>query len=170
VKFGPGGADVEVKNAEERQAEADAFIQTWGATIKEGPQPMYVPSKDFIFLPAWKDFHGQHEFYATAFHEGIHWTGHKSRLDRDLRNRFGTAEYAAEELIAELGAAFIAAEFGFDVVDNSASYIASWIKLLKEDPKAIFTAASAAQKAVNWLRGKALAEEAPAEEKVLEAA
>lgn len=150
--------DVVVKNESERMEEADAFIQTWGANFREGPQAMYVPSQDFIFSPPWKDYRNHVAYYATLFHEGAHWTGHKSRLNRDLKNRFGTAEYAAEELIAELAAAFLCAEFGFDVVDNSAAYISSWIKMLKEDPKAIVTAASQAQKAADFLRGKALYE------------
>lgn len=139
-------------NSAQREALADAFINSTGAKIVDGERPCYIPSLDIIQLPKWEEFHGNHQFYATTFHELVHWTGDKTRCDRDLRGRFGTAAYAAEELVAELGAAFIAAEFGFDVVDNSASYIASWIRLLKDDPRAIFTAASKAQQAVNFLR------------------
>jgi len=76
----------------------------------------------------------------VAFHELGHWTGHKSRLDRDLKNRFGSRNYAAEELIAELVAAFLCAEFGFDGDVRNAGYIASWIELLKADKWAFFTA------------------------------
>jgi len=76
----------------------------------------------------------------VAYHELVHWTAHKSRLDRDLKNRFGSRNYAAEELIAELGAAFLCAEFGFNGDVRSAGYIASWIELLKADKRAIFTA------------------------------
>lgn len=146
-------------NKDEREAAADAFIKASGADFREGVgRPSYIPSKDFIAMPSWKEFHGHSEFYATGFHELGHWTGHKTRLDRDLSKRFGTQQYAAEELIAELASSFLCAEFGFDNEDNSAAYIATWIKLLKEDPKAIFTAAAAAQKAADYLRGKALAE------------
>jgi antirestriction protein ArdC len=71
-----------------------------------------------------------------------HWSGHKSRLDRDLKNRFGSQTYAAEELIAELGAAFLCAEFGFDGDVRNAGYIATWIELLKADKREFFTACS----------------------------
>src|SRR6185369_9152954 len=94
----------------------------------------------------------------TAYHELVHWTGHKSRLNRDLKNRFGAREYAAEELIAELGAAFLSAEFGFDGDVRNAGYIATWIDLLKSDKRAFFTACSKASKAVDYLRGLALAD------------
>ena len=95
-----------------------------------------------------------------AFHELSHWPGHKSRLDRDLKNRFGSRQYAAEELIAELGAAFLCAEFGFDGDVRSAGYIGNWIELLKADKRAFFTACSQASKAAEYLRGLALAEPA----------
>ena len=159
IRFGRH-ADVTPKNKEQREEAADAFLRACGATIETAPgTPCYIPGLDKIRLPDWNDFHGQNQFYATAFHEYVHWTGHKSQLDRDLTGRFRSASYAAEELVAELGASFLAAEFGFDVVDNSAAYIQNWIKLLREDKKAIFTAASAAQKAVDFLRGKALEED-----------
>lgn len=147
-------------NKEQREYAADAFIKASGADFREGTgKPSYIPSKDCILMPKWTEFHGQTAFYATAFHELAHWTGDKKRLDRDLSGRFKTKAYAAEELIAELAASFLCAEFGFDNEDNSAAYLTSWLLLLKEDPKAIFTAASAAQKAADYLRGKALAEE-----------
>lgn len=158
-------------NQDQREFAADGFIKASGADFREGVgKPCYIPSKDFISMPAWTEFHGHNEFYATAFHELAHWTGHKTRLDRDLKNRFGTKEYAAEELVAELTAAFLSAEFSFDHTDNGAAYIKSWIELLKEDKKAIFTAASAAQKAADYLRGKALEDTAAEDEAELEAA
>src|SRR5437870_2175004 len=86
--------------------------------------------------------------------------GHKSRLDRDLKTRFGAREYAAEELVAELGAAFLSAEFGFDGDVRNAGYIASWIELFKADKRAFFTACSKASKAADYLRGLALSEPA----------
>src|ERR1700710_386465 len=89
-----------------------------------------------------------------------HWTGQKARLDRDLKNRFGSRNYAAEELIAGLGAAFLCAEFGFDGDVRNAGYIANWIELLKADKRAFFTACSQAAKAAEYLRGLALAEAA----------
>jgi len=97
-------------------------------------------------------------FYATSFHELGHWSGHKSRLDRDLTNRFGNRAYAAEELVAELASAFLCAEFGINKEVRHASYIANWIELLRADDRAFFTAASQAQKAADYLRGLALTE------------
>jgi antirestriction protein ArdC len=131
-----------------------------GAHIRDGHgEAFYVPSQDFISLPAFNAFRGADHFYNTAFHELTHWTGHKSHLDRDLRNRFGSNNYAAEELIAELGAAFLCAEFGFDGDLRHAGYVANWIALLKSDKRAFFTAASRASKAADYLRELAFADQ-----------
>lgn len=153
------GGYVAPRNQDQREADADAFIHSTGADFREGTgAPCYVPSKDFISLPAFAAFNSRPAFYATSFHELTHWTGAKSRLDRDLANKFGTHAYALEELVAELGAAFLCAEFGFDIVSRSAAYLDGWIKACKENPRAIFTAASKASKAAEYLRGLALAE------------
>ena len=109
-------------------------------------------------MPAFETFKGADHFYGTVFHELTHWTAHGSRLDRDLKNRFGSGSYAAEELIAELGAAFLCAEFGFDGDLRHAGYIGHWIELLKADKRAFFTACSQASKAADYLRGLALSE------------
>jgi antirestriction protein ArdC len=109
-------------------------------------------------MPAFAGFKGADHFYNVTFHELTHWSGHKSRLDRDLKNRFGSRNYAAEELIAELGAAFLCAEFGFDGDVRNAGYIGNWIELLKADKRAFFTACSQASKGADYLRGLALAE------------
>lgn len=155
------GKLVRVRNPDGRDELADDFLRSTGADIREGHgDAFYVPSRDFISMPAFEAFNGADHFYNVAFHEVLHWTGHKSRLDRDLKNRFGSRSYAAEELIAELGAAFLCAEFGFDGDIRSAGYIASWIELLKADKRAIFTACSQASKAADYLRGLALAEPA----------
>jgi len=90
------------------------------------------------------------------------WTGHKSRLDRDLRGRFGERAYAAEEFVAELAASFLCADFSIDGEQRHAGYIASWIGLLKADHRAFFTAASKAQAAADYLRGLALRDQKPA--------
>jgi antirestriction protein ArdC len=108
-------------------------------------------------MPAFGAFKGADHFYNVAFHELTHWTAHPSRLDRDLRNRFGSHNYAAEELVAELGAAFLSAEFGFDGDVRNAGYIATWIDLLKADKRAFFTACRRASKAADFLRSMALA-------------
>jgi antirestriction protein ArdC len=118
------GKPMRVRNPEARDELADAFLQSTGADIREGHgEAYYVPSRDFISMPAFSGFRGADHFYNVAFHELTHWTAHKSRLDRDLKNRFGSRHYAAEELIAELGAAFLSAEFGFNGDVRNAGYI-----------------------------------------------
>ncbi len=118
-------------------------------------------ARDFISLPAFEAFKGADHFYNVAFHELTHWTGHKSRLDRDLKHRFGSQAYAGEELTAELGAAFLCAEWGFNNDLRHSGYIATWIDLLRSDKRAFFTACNRASQAADYLRGLALA--APAE-------
>jgi antirestriction protein ArdC len=153
------GKPMRVRNPDTRDGLADGFLRSTGADLREGHgEAYYVPSHDFISMPAFEAFKGADHFYGTAFHELTHWTGHKSRLDRDLKNRFGSRDYAAEELVAELGAAFLCAEFGFDGDVRHAGYIATWIELLKADKRAFWTAASKASKAADYLRGLALAE------------
>jgi antirestriction protein ArdC len=153
------GKPIRVRNPDTRDELADAFLQSTGADIREGHgEAFFVPSRDFISMPAFEAFKGADHFYNVAFHELTHWTGHKARLDRDLKNRFGSRNYAAEELIAELGAAFLCAEFGFDGDVRNAGYIGPWVELLKVDKRAFFTACSQASKAVDYLRGLAIAE------------
>jgi len=148
-----------VRNPDTPDALADDFLRSTGADIREGQgEAYYVPSQDFISMPAFQAFKGADHFYNVVFHELAHWTGHKSRLDRDLKARFGAHTYAAEELVAELGAAFLSAEFGFDGDVRNAGYIATWIELLKADKRAFFTACSKASQAAHYLRGLALAE------------
>jgi len=153
------GKPIRVRNPDARDDLADAFLHSTRADIREGQgDAYYVPSRDFISMPAFAGFKGADHFYNVSFHELTHWTAHKSRLDRDLKNRFGSRQYAAEELIAELGAAFLCAEFGFNGDVRNAGYIANWIELLKADKRAFFTACSHASKAADYLRGLALAE------------
>jgi antirestriction protein ArdC len=148
-----------VRNPDARDDLADEFLRSTGADIRQGQgEAYYAPGADFISLPRFEAFKGADHFYNVAFHELTHWTGHKSRLDRDLKHRFGERAYAAEELVAELGAAFLAAEFSFDGDVRNAGYIASWIDLLRADKRAFFTACNRASKAAEYLRGLALAE------------
>jgi antirestriction protein ArdC len=147
------------RNKDQRDGIADDFLSTTHADIREGHgEAYYIPSQDFISLPAFAAFKNADTFYATTFHELGHWTGAKARLDRDLKGRFGDRAYAAEELVAELCAAFLCAEFDMDGELRHAGYIANWIELLKADKKAFFTACSKAQAAADFLRGLALAE------------
>src|SRR4051794_16834603 len=151
--------DVKPRNRDERDATIDEFLACSGATIREGSgEAYYRPGDDCISLPRFEDFKSAARFYGTAFHEFGHWTGHHSRLDRDLRLRFGERAYAAEELVAELCSAFLCAEFSIDGDLRHAGYIQSWIGLLKADGRAFFTACRKAQAAANYLRGLALAE------------
>lgn len=140
---------------------AERFAAATGARIEEGGEAAcYVPSMDKIRMPDRRRFIGSETrpadeaYYATLFHELIHWSGAKSRLDRDLSGRFGTEAYAMEELVAELGAAFLSSELeisGEPRADH-ACYIANWLKVLKNDKRAIFTAASQASQAATWLQ------------------
>ena len=155
------GKPMRVRNPDIRDELADDFLRSTHADIREGHGEAYfVPSHDFISMPAFQAFKGADHFYNVAFHELTHWTGHKLRLDRDLKHRFGARDYAAEELVAELGAAFLCAEFSFDGDVRNAGYIAKWIELLKADKRALFTACSKASKAADYLRGLALSEPA----------
>jgi antirestriction protein ArdC len=119
-------------------------------------QAYYRPGEDYISIPRFGAFKSAAHFYGVTFHELGHWTGHRSRLDRDLRSRFGERAFAAEELVAEQCAALLSAEFSIDGDIRHAGYIASWIGLLKSDARAFFTACSKAQAAADYLRGLAL--------------
>jgi antirestriction protein ArdC len=153
------GKPMRVRNPDTRDELADEFLRSTGADIREGQgEAFFVPSRDFISMPAFEAFKSADHFYNVAYHELVHWSGHGSRLNRDLKNRFGSRKYGAEELIAELGAAFLCAEFGFDGDLRHAGYIGHWVELLKADKRAFFTACSQASKAADYLRGLALAE------------
>lgn len=141
----------------ERISAAESFVANLGADVRHGgARAFYRPADDFVQMPPAEAFRDQVAYYGTLAHELTHWTGHASRLDRDLRNRFGSEAYAAEELIAELGAAFICAELGIatEPRQDHASYIASWLKVLRDDKRAIFTASSRAQAAADWMNAK----------------
>ena len=104
-------------------------------------------------MPSFSAFRSPEAFYCVLAHELTHWTGAKARLDLDLSGRFGSDAYAMEELVAELGAAFVAGHLGLSPVPRTdhAAYIASWLKVIRSDPRAIITAASRAQAAADYL-------------------
>lgn len=139
----------------ERIESAEAFFARIPATVNHGgDRAYYAPGPDRIRLPPFAAFHDAHGYYATRGHETVHWTSHKSRLDRSFgREKWGDAGYAREELVAELGAAFLAADLGLCIEPrpDHASYIASWIKVLQNDNRALFQAAAHAERAVAWL-------------------
>lgn len=147
-------------NPEQRDADCDAFLVATSADIRHGEGRAYYNQKgDFIMLPPFDTFTSSNGYYATALHELVHWSGSEPRCNRQFGKRFGDKAYAAEELVAELGAAFLCAEFGYDAVTQHAAYIQNWIELLKDDAKAFITAASKASAAVEYLRGLILSDE-----------
>lgn len=130
-----------------------AFIAATKADIRIGGDvASYTPKLDFICMPPEEAFKSREHFLAVTLHECCHWSGHETRLNRDLKPRFYFKAYAAEELIAELGAAFLCAHLGIKGELRHADYIASWIHLLQDDDRAVFTAASHASKAADYLR------------------
>lgn len=141
----------------QRIAHADLFFAETGANVVHGgSKACYIPSTDNIHMPCIDCFRDAESYYATLAHEATHWTCHPSRLAREFgRKRWGDEGYAMEELVAELGAAFLSADLELtpEVRDDHAAYIASWIKVLKDDKRAIFTAASHAQRAADYLHG-----------------
>jgi len=141
--------------AVERIAHADQFFTATGAEIRYGGNRAYYAQElDYIQMPPIEAFTDAEKFYATLAHEAVHATKHPSRLDRDLgRKSWGDAGYAHEELVAELGSAFLCADLELtpEVRDDHASYIASWLEVLKNESRAIFTAAAHAQRAVDFL-------------------
>ena len=131
---------------------AEALIKDTGADFRiGGSRAFYVPSQDFIQVPPQPAFHDQVNYYRTCFHELGHWTGHKSRLDRVIENTKGDKLYAREELVAEMTSAFVCASLSIMPTVRHTDYIGSWLKVLKEDDKAIFRAASLASKAASFL-------------------
>lgn len=133
---------------------AEEFFEALGADVTHGgSRAYYTPAADRIQLPPKESFVNPVAYYATSAHEHVHWTGHEKRCARDLKARFGDAQYAAEELVAELGAAYVCGILGLtnEPREDHAQYVANWLTLLKGDPKAIVTAASKAQQAVDYL-------------------
>jgi len=119
-----------------------------------GDRAFYVPSADYVQVPPQPAFFDQINYYRTCLHELTHATGHPERLGRDLTNPFGSKDYAREELVAEMGSAFLCAALGIVPTVRHADYIAAWLEVLREDNRAIFRAASAASKAADWLLGR----------------
>jgi len=142
-------------NEEQRIEKAEAFFAATGADIRYGGNSAYyVPSQDFVQMPPFESFRDATAFCATLGHEQVHWTSHPKRLNRDFGGkRFGDQAYAMEECVAEIGAAFLCADLGLvpQIREDHAPYVAGWLDCLKQDKRAIFTAASHAQRAVDFL-------------------
>lgn len=144
-------------NPDQPIEQAERFFAATGAKLMHGGNAAYYRmASDHIQMPEFAAFLSAHDYYATLAHESIHWTRHPSRLDRSFdQQRFGDAGYAQEELVAELGAAFLCADLGLALEDrpDHAAYIASWLKALRDDKRAIFTASAHAQRAADYLHG-----------------
>ncbi|WP_257547034.1 ArdC family protein [Sphingopyxis sp. DBS4] len=131
---------------------AEAVIAASGVDFRIGSdRAFYVPAQDYVQVPPQPAFFDQVNYYRTALHELTHATGHASRLDRKLINAFGSKDYAREELVAEMGSAFLCAALGIEPSVRHADYVGSWLEVLREDNRAIFRAASLASKAADWL-------------------
>lgn len=141
----------------DKDANAEAFFAKLPATVRHGGnQAYYNISQDFIQMPSFESFKTPAAYYATRGHESAHWTRHPTRLNREFgRKRFGDEGYAMEELVAEISAAYLCADLGLPpaIRHDHAPYLASWLKVLKNDKWAIFTAAAYAQRAVDFLHG-----------------
>lgn len=141
----------------ERIEHVERFFAATGADIRHGgDRAYYRVDADYVQMPPFEYFEDAESYYATLAHECGHWTRHPSRLDRDFgQKQWGDKGYAMEELVVELGSAFLAADLGItpEVREDHAAYIASWLETLKNDRRAIFIAASLAQKAVDFLNG-----------------
>ena len=141
----------------QRIEQAERFFAATGATVRHGGnQAFYSVTSDAVQMPSFETFRDAESYYATLAHEMTHWTRHPSRLDRSFgRKRFGDEGYAMEELVAELGAAFLSADLGLtpEPREDHAAYIGHWLTVLKNDKRAIFTAASHAQRAADFLCG-----------------
>lgn len=139
----------------ERISAAETFAANTRAEIRlGGNRAYYSVTDDHVRLPPFESFRDVESYYATMLHELTHWTRHETRLNREFgRKRWGDAGYAAEELVAELGAAFLCADLGItpEPREDHAAYLASWLQVLKNDTRAIFTAAAHAQKASDFL-------------------
>ena len=143
---------------------ADRFFAATGAQVRHGgDQAYYALQPDYVQMPPFECFQDPESYYATLAHECTHWTRHPTRLDRDFgRKRWGDDGYAREELVAELGAAFLCADLGLALTPrpDHAGYIASWLKVLKDDRRFIFTAAAQAQRAADYLHSRQAAQAA----------
>jgi antirestriction protein ArdC len=143
---------IEPRQPRKMVLEAEALIGATGADFRiGGDQAFYVPSEDFIRIPNQTAYPDQINYYRTAFHELGHWTGHKTRLERSLTTKFGTVDYAREELVAEMATAFVCASLGIVPTVRHADYISNWLQVLKEDACAIVKAASLASKACDFI-------------------
>ena len=150
------GIEIKPRNIEDKpflnNVDIDNMVLNTGANIKHGGNSAYYrPSEDYINMPVKSDFNDEAGYYATLLHELTHWSGAKHRLDRTKGKRFGDTAYAFEELIAELGSAFLCEKYAVKGDIRHEGYIESWLKALKNDNKMIFSASAYAQKSTDYI-------------------
>jgi len=142
-----------------RVEHAEKFFASLGATIRHGGnRAYYAQEPDYVQMPPFEAFRDAESYYATLAHEATHWTKHPDRLNRDFgRKIWGDEGYSREELVAELGSAFLCADLELrqEPREENAAYIATWLEALKNDNRAIFAAAAHAQRAADYLHQKA---------------
>lgn len=140
--------------------EAESLINKWGdcpEIWKDCDSAYYDPRTDLVCIPNPRTFFNDHQYYSTLFHELVHSTGHKKRIDRHSKmkeHKFGSQDYSQEELVAEMGAAFLCGitNIGKETIENNVAYIKGWIRTFKNDSRILIMAATQAQKAVNYIR------------------
>lgn len=148
--------DIKPVNQEQKIQELEFFFSKTKVEITTGSKAAYFIGLDKIEMPPFESFIDAPSYYATLAHELTHWTRHPKRLDRDFgRKRFGDEGYAKEELVAELGSCFLAADLGLEpeTREDHSAYIQSWLSVLQNDKRFIFSAASYAHKAVEYVHG-----------------
>ena len=150
------GIEIKPRDIEDKpflnNADIDNMVLNTGANIKHGGNSAYYrTSEDYINMPVKSDFNDEAGYYATLLHELTHWSGAKHRLDRTKGKRFGDTAYAFEELIAELGSAFLCEKYAVKGDIRHEGYIQSWLKALKNDNKMIFSASAYAQKSTDYI-------------------
>jgi antirestriction protein ArdC len=152
------GIEIKTRDIEDKpflnNVDIDNMVSNTGASIRHsGNSAYYRPSEDYINMPIKSDFNDEAGYYATLLHELTHWSGAKHRLDRTKGKRFGDTAYAFEELIAELGSAFLCEKYSVKGDIRHEGYIESWLKALKNDNKMIFKASAYAQKSTDYIVG-----------------
>ena len=152
------GIEIKQRDVEDKpfmnNVDIDNMVMNTGASIRHsGNSAYYRPSEDYINMPVKSDFNSEANYYATLLHELTHWSGAKHRLDRTKGKRFGDTAYAFEELIAELGSAFLCEKYAVKGDIRHEGYIQSWLQALKNDNKMIFKASAYAQKSTDYLVG-----------------
>lgn len=147
-----------------RYQQAEALFGEHAVDVRHGgDQAFFSPDFDFIQMPKLEAFESEEHYWGVKLHELTHWSGHKSRLDRDLTGRFRSEAYAAEELVAEMGSAFLCAQLGIEGHLRHPEYIGNWLRVLKDDKRAVFKASSLAQAAADFVLDRKEEESAPSE-------